>query len=111
MMHTLLTVIRKRPEISTEDFRHFMEAEYGPTYAGLPHTREYVQYYLSDVMTDGAEPPIDAIVKITFDSAEEMREALQADSYKRAHKARERYMRETSVGIHSAVVDKTVTLV
>jgi hypothetical protein len=40
-----------------------------------------------------------------------MREALQADSYQRAHQARERYMQETSVGIHSAVVDQTVKLV
>jgi len=35
----------------------------------------------------------------------------QADSYKKAHKAREAYMRETSAGIHSAIVDKTVRLV
>jgi hypothetical protein len=40
-----------------------------------------------------------------------MREALQADSYKKAHKMRGEYMRETSVGIHSAVVDKTLKLV
>jgi hypothetical protein len=42
-MFTMLTVIRKRPEVSTEQFRHFMEFEYGPTYAALPQTREYVQ--------------------------------------------------------------------
>jgi len=29
----------------------------------------------------------------------------------RDRQARQRYMQETSVGIHSAVVDKTVTLV
>jgi hypothetical protein len=33
-----------------------------PSYVELPQTREYVQYYLDDVMTDGAEDPIDAIV-------------------------------------------------
>jgi|SRR5882757_7093333 len=110
-MFTLLTVIRKKPEITTEDFRHFMEFEYGPTYSGLPETREYVQYYLSDLMNDGAEPAIDAIVRISFDSPEEMKKALQAESYKRAHKLREGFMRETSVGIHSAIVDKTVELV
>jgi hypothetical protein len=76
--------------------------EYGPTCAGLPETREYMRYYLSDVMTDGAEAPIDAIVKISFDSEGEMRKALQASSYKKAHQARQRYMQETSVGIHSA---------
>jgi hypothetical protein len=110
-MFTMLTVIRKKPEVTTEDFRRFMEFEYGPTYSGLPETRTYVQYYLSDVVVDGAEAAIDAIVQISFDSREEMNKALQADSYKKAHKLREGFMRETSVGIHSAVVDKIVKLV
>jgi hypothetical protein len=110
-MYTLLTVIRKKPEVSTERFREFMENEYGPTYAGLSQTRSYVQYYLDDLATDGAEDPIDAIVQIAFDSQDEMRIALQADSYKVAHTLREAYMRETSSGIHSAAVSKIVTLV
>ena len=49
-MLRLMTVIRKRPEISTEDFRRFMELEYGPTYAALPQVKEYVQYYLTDLV-------------------------------------------------------------
>jgi len=110
-MFTLLTVIRKKPGITTEEFRHFMEFDYGPTYSGMPETREYVQYHLSDMMSDGAEPAIDAIVKISFDSLEEMAKALQAESYKKASKLREGFMQETSVGIHSAVVDKIVKLV
>jgi hypothetical protein len=52
-----------------------MEFEYGPTHAALPQTREYVQYYLTDTTTDSAEDPIDAIVRISFDSPEQMREA------------------------------------
>jgi hypothetical protein len=110
-MYTLMTVIRKKPEISTEKFRHFMEVEYGPTYSGLPETREYKQYYLADIETDGAEDPIDAVVQISFDSKEIMLQALQAESYTSAHAAREAYMRATSSGIHSAVVEKIVTLV
>jgi uncharacterized protein (TIGR02118 family) len=110
-MHTLLTVIRKKPEISTEDFRRFMKVDYGPTYQGLPQTRAYVQYFLADVMTDGAEPPIDAIVQISFDSVEAMSEALESDSYQEAHELRMAYMQETSVGIHSAVVEETNRLV
>ena len=65
----------------------------------------------SPFLLRSVDPPIDAIVKISFDSPEEMRKALEADSYKRAHEARQRYMQETSVGIHSAVVDETVKLV
>ena len=110
-MHALLTVIRKKPEITTEDFRHFMKFDYGPTYEALPQTRSYTQYYLTDVMTDGAEDPIDAIVHIAFDSEADMHQALQSDTYEKAHRLREGYMRETSVGIHSAVIDEVVTLV
>jgi hypothetical protein len=88
-MFTMLTVIRKRPEVSTEQFQHFMEFEYLPTYAALPQTREYVQYYLTDTAADGAEDPIDAIVRISFDSPEQMREALAADSYRQAHAKRQ----------------------
>ncbi|MCW2527436.1 MAG: hypothetical protein JWM76_2296 [Pseudonocardiales bacterium] len=110
-MYTLLTVIRKKQNVSTEEFRRFMEHEYGPTYAGLPETRSYTQYYLDNLATDGAEDPIDAVVQISFDSPEAMATALQADSYTRAAHLRTRYMRDTSVGIHASVVTKIVTLV
>src|SRR4051794_2830150 len=110
-MYTMMTVIRKRPEVSTEDFRRFMEVEYGPTYAALPETREYVQYYLADAVQDDVEEPIDAVVSISFDSREAMQKALQADSYRKAHERRKAFMRDTSAGIHSAVVERTVKLV
>jgi hypothetical protein len=110
-MLRLMTVIRKRLGISTEDFRRFMELEYGPTYVDLPQVKEYVQYYLTDLATDGAEEPIDAIVRIGFESEEEMREALATEEYQKAHDLRKAYMRDTSVGIHSAVLDRRVQMV
>ncbi len=109
-MFTVLTVIRKRPEVTTDEFRHFMKSVYGRTYAEMPQTRSYVQHFLSDLTTDGVEDPIDAIVQISFDSQEEMQKALQVPSYDAAAKAREVYMRDTSVGIHSAVVDEINTM-
>lgn len=110
-MYTLMTVLRKRPEISTEDFRRFMEDDYGPTYVEMPETREYVQFHLDDLATDGAEEPIDAIVRISFESREEMQKALQAESYQRAHELRKQYVQQTSVGIHYAVVASELKLV
>ncbi|MCF3962388.1 EthD domain-containing protein [Streptomyces fuscigenes] len=110
-MLTLMTVIRKRPEVATDDFRRFMEHEYGPTYAALPQVREYEQYYLSDLAADGVEEPFDAIVRIGFESAAAMREALATPEYRAAHELRKAYLRETSAGIHSAVVEREVRLV
>ncbi|WP_405927244.1 EthD domain-containing protein [Streptomyces sp. NBC_00035] len=110
-MLRLMTVIRKRPEVSTEDFRRFMELEYGPTYVALPQVKEYVQYYLADLAADGEEEPIDAIVRIALESEQEMHEALATEEYQKAHELRTAYMRDTSVGIHSAVLDRRVQLV
>jgi uncharacterized protein (DUF1330 family) len=110
-MHILMTILRKRPEITTEQFRAYMEHEYGPTYSAMPQTREYVQYFLDDLATDEAEAPIDAIVRIAFDSVDSMREALDSDSYRHAHEARKTFIRESSVGIHSAVVAHEAKLV
>lgn len=110
-MFTMLTVIRKRPEVSTEEFRRFMELEYGTTYAQLPETREYVQYYLSDAAQDDAEDPIDAVVRISFDSRREMQKALEAEAYVTARERRRAFMRDTSVGIHPALVERVVRIV
>jgi hypothetical protein len=107
-MLTMLTVIRKRAEVSTEEFRRFLEFDYGPTYGALPQVKEYEQYYLADLASAGAEDPIDAVVRIAFEDEATMREALASQEYRKAHLAREAYMRETSVGIHSGRVEKLV---
>lgn len=40
-----------------------------------------------------------------------MREALATPEYRRAHELRKAYLRETSAGIHPAVLDRRVQLV
>jgi hypothetical protein len=40
-----------------------------------------------------------------------MREALATEEYRKAHERRKAYMRDTSVGIHSAEVERQVQLV
>ena len=80
-------------------------------YAGLPQVREYVQYYLADRAGDDAEDPIDAIVRISFDSEATMREVLDTPEYRAAHELRSAFMRDTSIGIHSALLERGVQLV
>jgi hypothetical protein len=55
-------VTRKRPEISTEVFRHFRKVDYGPTYAGIGQVREFEQYRLADLTTDGAKEDGERVV-------------------------------------------------
>ena len=110
-MHTHMTVVRKRPEVSTQDFRRFMETEYGPIYVTMPQVKEYVQYYLADRATDGVEEPIDAIVLISFDSEAAMAQPLATPEYRRVSELREAYLRDTSTGIHSALLEQRIQFV
>ncbi|HEY4456227.1 MAG TPA: hypothetical protein VGN81_18080 [Pseudonocardiaceae bacterium] len=58
-----------------------------------------------------AEDPIDAIVRISFDSEATMREVLATPEYRVAHELRTAFMRDTSIGIHSALLERSVQLV
>jgi hypothetical protein len=101
-MHSLVTLVRKRPEVTTERFRHFMEHDYGPTYVALPQTRRYVQTFVTDPAAE-----VDAIIEISFDDEDAMRAALDTDAYRSAHQARDAYM----LDIHPVGVDRSVQLV
>ena len=110
-MHELMTIIRKRPGVSTEDFRHFMEHEYGPTYAAMPQVKRYVQFYLDDMSSGDGAPAVDAIVQIAFSSAEDMKTALATDAYRQAAERRKAFMLDAPEGIYPTRIAATKILV
>lgn len=110
-MFTIAVVVRKRPEVSTEEFRRIWKEVYGPMYRKLPQVKSYVQYHLSDRRKDEAEDPIDGFVLMSFDSEKDMQAAWESEIYAEAKKIRESIMRETAVGVHVASVDEAVTII
>ena len=110
-MFTILVVVRKRPEVSTEDFRRIWKEEYGPMYKMMPEVKSYQQFHLSDRRKDNAEDPIDGVTILSFESEEEMNKAWSTEVYKEAAKIRESIMRETAVGVHVTSVDEIVNIV
>ena len=110
-MFTITVVVRKRPEVTTEEFRRVWKDIYGPMYRQMPQVKSYIQYHLNDRRKDNAEDPIDGIVVMSFDSEADMKEAWATDIYKKAAKIRESIMRETAVGVHVGWVDEVVQIV
>ena len=110
-MFTLVVVVRKKEDVSVEEFRRVWKEEYGPMYKQIPQVKSYKQYHLSDRRKDDAEDPIDGITIMSFDSEEDMNKAWSTDIYKKAAKIREGIMRETAVGVHVASVDEIVTII
>lgn len=110
-MFSILVVVRKKANISQEEFRRIWKEEYGPMYREMPEVKSYQQYHLSDRRKDDAEDPIDGVAILGFESEAEMQKAWQTDVYKKAAKIREGIMRETSVGVHVAGIDELVSIV
>jgi uncharacterized protein (TIGR02118 family) len=104
-MFSILVVVRKRKDVSQEDFRRVWSEEYGPMYKQLPQVKSYTQFHLSDRRKDESEDPIDGVVIMEFESEEDMKEAWSTEVYKEAAKIRETIMRETAVGVHVASIE------
>ncbi|HMQ11407.1 MAG TPA: EthD domain-containing protein [Oligoflexia bacterium] len=110
-MFTILVVVRKKENISTEEFRRVWKEEYGPFYAKMPEVKSYKQYHLTDRRKDETEDPIDGVAMLSFDSEEAMKKAFSTELYKEAAKIRESIMRETAVGVHVTSIDEIVAIV
>lgn len=110
-MFSILVVVRKKENISTEEFRRIWKEEYGPMYKLMPEVKSYKQFHLSDRRKDDAEDPIDGVTILEFESEAEMQKAWASDIYKKAAKIRESIMRETAVGVHVTSIDELITIV
>lgn len=110
-MFTITVVVRKKAEVSTEEFRRVWKEVYGPMYRQFPEVKSYVQYHLTDRRKDNTEDPIDGIAIMSFDSEADMRKAWSTEAYKKASKIRESIMRETAVGVHVGFVDEKVEII
>jgi len=110
-MFTILVTVRKRSEVSTDEFRRIWKEEYGPMYRQMPEVKSYQQYHLNDRRKDDTEDPIDGVAIMSFDSEDDMKKAWQTDVYKEAAKIRESIMREMAVGVHVTSVDELVNII
>ena len=110
-MFSILVIVRKRPEISQEEFRRVWKEVYGPMYREMPEVKSYRQLHLSDRRKDESEDPIDGVAILEFDSEESMQKAWDTDIYREAAKIRESIMRETAVGVHVTSIDEIVNIV
>jgi uncharacterized protein (TIGR02118 family) len=110
-MFSILVVVRKRNNISVEEFRKIWKEDYGPMYKQMPEVKSYQQYHLSDRRKDDAENPIDGVAIMSFDSEDEMKKAWATEIYKEAAKIREGIMRETSIGVHVTGIDEIINII
>jgi uncharacterized protein (TIGR02118 family) len=83
-----LTLLRRKPGISVEEFQHHWLEVHGPLVSALPGVRRYAQNHVTASATRAGYPTvelgIDGIVEFVFESAESMREAFDSEAGRRA---------------------------
>jgi uncharacterized protein (TIGR02118 family) len=83
-----LTMLRRKPGLTIEDFqRHWLDV-HAPLVRELPGIRRYAQNHVIAGATRSGFPTIelgiDGIVELVFESAESMRRAFDSDAGQRA---------------------------
>lgn len=88
--------VRRRPELSVEDFRKYWLEKHGPlvrSYANALRAKRYVQSHTlasplnaAAQQPRGTKPPYDGITEVWWDSAEDLAKALSTPEGMQANK-------------------------
>ncbi len=81
-------LLRKRADLSHEEFVHYHKVNHAPLFASLPevqqHVRRYVQGHTQALDLPGLPPPAyDGTTELWFDSVEDIGKVFTAESYMR----------------------------
>ena len=74
-------ILRRKPTISVEQFRHYWKNVHGPLIAKIPGLRKYTQYHVRSELLDDTDNPIDGIAELWFDSEEAQKVAYATPEY------------------------------
>ena len=103
-------VLRRKPGMNVEQFRHHWENVHGPLIAKLPKLRRYVQHHVHSEIKDDHEIPIDGIAEIWFDSEEDQKAAYASEEYQRVIADQPNLFERTSRCVHPVMTDRSVEI-
>jgi uncharacterized protein (TIGR02118 family) len=74
-------ILRRKPTMSVEEFRHYWENVHGPLIAKIPGLRKYTQHHVHSELLDNMDTPIDGIAELWFDNEEAQKAAYATPEY------------------------------
>ena len=104
-------ILRKKPSISVEEFRHHWKTVHGPLIASIPGVKRYIQYHIHSDTLDSNESPLDGLAELWFDSEEAQKKAWESEEYKRVVADEPNLFEMNSHCIHPVMTDEVVELV
>ena len=104
-------VLRRKPDMSVEEFWDYWENTHGLLIANIPGLIKYIQYHVKSERVDKADDPIDGIAELWFESEETQKEAYQSPEYQAVVEDEPNLFKMSSHYVHPVMTKKIVTVV
>ena len=104
-------ILRRKPDMSTEEFWNYWENVHGPLIAKLPGLAKYIQYHVESERLDKVDDPIDGIAELWFESAEAQKISYRSPEYQAVVDDEPNLFNMDSHYVHPLMTKKMVTVI
>ncbi|MEM9242835.1 MAG: EthD domain-containing protein [Pseudomonadota bacterium] len=104
-------ILRRKPEMSVEEFWNYWENIHGPLIAKIPGLIKYIQYHVTSERLDEVDEVIDGIAELWFDSDEAQKKAYQSAEYQAVVDDEPNLFEMNSHYVHPVMTKKVVSVV
>jgi uncharacterized protein (TIGR02118 family) len=106
-----LSILRKKPSWTEEEFRHHWKNVHGALIAQLPGLMKYTQYHVQSAVLPGVEQvdePIEGIAELWFESEEALKQAMESPVGQRVTQDAAELLERTNHYDHLLIVKETL---
>lgn len=110
-MFKMIVILRKKPGMTTEQFRSHWKNTHGPLFKAFPQIKVYTQFHVTDKCRDNTDIPIDGIAILEFTSAKEKDDAWKMLAYDKIREDEQNFLKFDGAGIHVVYVDEEIKII
>jgi uncharacterized protein (TIGR02118 family) len=107
-------VLRRRPDITSEEFYEYWRTTHGPIVAKLPGLVRYVQHQVTSLARAEYaqdEPPIDGVVETWWESQQALEKVQQSPELQAVVADEINFMGHSNRNVHTLMVTRSVEFV
>lgn len=104
-------ILRKKPSMTTAEFRHYWQHVHGPLIGRIPGLRRYTQFHVRSERLDEQDAEIDGIAELWFDSEEAQRRAYNTPEYAAVVADEPNLFEMNSGSVHPVMTEHVVEIV
>ena len=113
-MIKLFFVLRRRPDVTPEQFHDYWKNTHGPLVAQVPGLVRYVQHHTTSIPRpeySSDDPPIDGVVETWWESMEAAERANRSPEFAAVMADEVKFMGHSNRNVHALMVTESISFV